>query len=82
MLEGEELVFMGRQDVQIQSEQFLCQPYWTYEIFALLGCYETYIVSYLITFRDNLSATHRPFEMGQIGYPETSITTNERIVTF
>ena len=58
---------MGRQDAQTQTEQFFYYPYWTYEIFAVLDCYETYIGSYLLKFQDKI-------KMGPIGCPETSVT--------
>lgn len=65
---------MGRQGAQTQSEQFLYHPYWTYGIFAVVGCYETYISGYLLTFQDKM-------KVGPVGCPGKSVTTNLRFVT-
>ena len=48
------------------------------EIFALLACYTVYIVSCLQIFRGNLLIPFSSLEMGPIGPPETSLTTNIR----
>jgi hypothetical protein len=54
------------------------------EIFVLLGRYAALIGSLLLTFRDNLSCPSlrdkQSLKTGPIGCPETSVTTNQRLV--